>query len=525
MKLSAESYLKGPIGANSITEVLCYNSKVTGLIINQYNLSEVSNKILDLGITADRNYIPTPLLEDGQGIVHILIEPDKHLAYAPSSGFDTLIYYVKLDEIRSRFPVGYSKLSTVIGNSTLTEVESIHYGYIRVNLTGLWKKDEQTFIPVDIGDREEFSNILDPLRTYLSEFKRRKDLDYSVKTEAPVEVVNTNGYQVLPFIVNNQCIPNSEKLLWEEGKKAPLWIGADSIRILTSEYGYGNYMGYVTLRDEPKKLELGEMQFPQNGNMVSENYSIETYFRDGIPKFISREFIVDTNGGLWSCPGLVDELDSKKIFAFFNCKDGINFPVYNPASMDQQPLLDLSKGVLVSKESIFSNVTGAQNRVRDVVNTIIPLTLLFTDLGRLWIKLRIGAWFVFDLPQYNVELLQNRTTAIIVPKRNDCEYYPINDKSILVRTPKKLTLYNMPGELCDEFTYNNIVSRFPHSKLLGRFNIGGEIIDESDIYRGPLNRYRKNILPRNKINIIGALNGIIVYYYLDEDNKVYISYL
>ena len=98
MKLNAESYLKGPISADNITEVLCYNSKITGLVVNQYNLSEVSGKILNLGVTADRNYIPTPLLKDGRGIVYISIEPDKHLAYAPSSGFDTLIYYVKLDE-------------------------------------------------------------------------------------------------------------------------------------------------------------------------------------------------------------------------------------------------------------------------------------------------------------------------------------------------------------------------------------------------------------------------------------------
>lgn len=527
MKLNAESYLKGPISADNITEVLCYSSKITGLVVNQYNLSEVSGKILNLGVTADRNYIPTPLLKDGRGIVYISIEPDKHLAFAPSSGFDTLIYYVKLDEFRSRFPIGYSKLSSVLGNSTLTEVESIHYGTIRVNLTGLWEKNEQSFIPADIGDK--VTDISDPLQSYLSAFKKRKDLDLTVKVEAPVEVMNSNVYQVLPFSINNQTIPNDEKCLyWEEGEKVPLWIGADSIRIQTSEYGYGEYPGYVTLLDaneNPIKISKNDMGFPQNGKVVEGDYTSENYFRDCWPRFMSREFMIDESGGLWSCPGLADSEDSPIVSPLFESNVAINFPVLNPSTILQQSLLDLSTGRLVSRESIFSNVTLAQNRIRNIVNTIIPLTLLFTDQGKLWVKLKIGAWFVFDLPQFNVELLQNRTTAVLVPKKYGCQYYPINDKSILIRSPKGLTLYNTPGEWCDEYIYNNIVTRFPHSKLLGKFNIGGEKVDESNIYRGPLNRYRKNILPRNKINIIGALNGIIVYYYINEDGKIYISYL
>ena len=199
--------------------------------------------------------------------------------------------------------------------------------------------------------------------------------------------------------------------------------------------------------------------------------------------------------------------------------------MFDTEEIEQQPLLDLSKGILVSKKSIFKGVQEAQIRVRDIVNTIIPLTLLFTDSGRLWIKLKIGAWFIFDLPQFNAELIQNRTTAVIVSKSSGCNYYPINDKSILIRNPKRLTLINTPGELCDQYTYDNIVTRFPHSKLLTRFTIGGETINESDIYHSPLNRYRKNILPKEKINIIAALNGIIIYYYMGEDNNIYINYL
>ena len=525
MKLSAESYLKGPINAENITEVLCYNSKITGLIINQNNLSEVSGKILNLGITDDRSYIPTLLREDGQGIMYVEIEPNKHLAYAPSSGFDTLIYYVKPDEIRYRFAIGYSKLPNVVGNSTLTEVESIHYGTIRVNLTGLWKIEQHNLIPADLGDIN--TTISDPQQSYLSQYKKRKDLDFSVKVEAPVEVMNSNVYQILPFYINNQPIPNSTDLFWKENQKAPLWIGADSIRIQTSSYGYGEYLGIVTLKEnrDPQKIRLLEMNIPPSFTTIDENYSPEDYFRDTLPKYISREFIVDENGGLWSCPRLVDISDDEHLSPLFDIGMELNFPIGNTSLLNQQPLLDISRGTLVSKESIFSSVSLAQYRVRDVVNTIIPLTLLFTDRGKIWIKLKIGAWFVFDLPQYKIEVVQNRTTAIVVPKENSCQFYPINDKSILVRTPKRLTLYNTPGEWCDEYTYNNVVTRFPHSKLLNRFKLGGVSVDETNIYKGPLNRYRKNILPKTKINIVGALNGIIVYYYESDDDKLYINYL
>lgn len=527
MKLNTESYLRGPINASTITEVLCYNSKVTNLVVDKYNLVEISEKILNLGITIDRNYVPANIQKSSNGIIFISIEPKKHLAYSPSSGFDTLIYYVKLDKYSNRFPIGFSKFPNVVGNSTLTEVESIYYNTIRINISGLLDTDDLGLIPSDIGDKD--IQVTDPLKSYLLQYKKKKDLTFQEKVEAPIEVTNSNIYKIFPFTVTNQLITNSSDYYWKLNERVPIWMGVDSIRIKTSEYGY-NEDGYVTLlnNNDPIKVLTGEMNFPSNKNIIDENYSVGDDFRDTLPKFISREFIVDQAGGLWRDLGLVGEttVENKKISPMFKSKNSITyFPMFDIEEIEQQPLLDLSKGVLVSKKSIFKGVQEAQIRIRDIVNTIIPLTLLFTDSGRLWIKLKIGAWFIFDLPQFNAELIQNRTTAVIVSKSSGCNYYPINDKSILIRSPKGLTLINTPGELCDQYTYDNIITRFPHSKLLTRFTTGGETINESDIYHSPLNRYRKNILPKEKINIIAALNGIIIYYYMGEDNNIYINYL
>lgn len=540
MDVNAESYLKGPISVASITEVLCYNSKITGLVVDQINLSEISDKVLNLGITSDRNYRPVKFLRNIGGKNSIFIEPKKDLAYAPSSGFDTLIYYAILDEHRSRFPIGYSKLPRVIGNSTLNEVESIHYDQIRVNFESILEIDEFSILPADLGDIN--LDISDPLKEYLSDYKKRKDLKYDVNVEYPVETVNSNIFKTLPFgEIDNDLIPDTENYYWEEKKKAPIWVGADGIRFETS---IGTAGRLTTLRDfnNPRYIRVIDSNFseditPTDSDItinkysdVPDNTTLENIFRYYyLPKFISGEFVVDETGGLWSCPFLSREDYGKgrQVRALFTDSNGNSVNTYPSviSSIDQQPLLDLSKGILVSEESMFSSVTSAQQRVRDVVNTIVPLTLLFTDYnGKIWINLKIGAWFVFNIPQYDINVIQNRTTAVIVPKTG-CQYYPINDKSILVRTPRGLNLYNTPGEWCDDYTMNTVVTRFPHSKLLERFSVGGDLVNEEDIFNGPLNRYRKNILPKSKINIVGALNGIIVYYQLVENNKIYINYL
>lgn len=540
MEVNAESYLKGPISVSSITEVLCYNSKITGLIVDRTNLSEISDKVLNLGITSDRNYHPVKFLRHVGGKNAIFIQPKKDLAYAPSSGFDTLIYYTVLDEHRSRFPIGFSKLFQVIGNSKLNEVESVHYDKIRINFESILELEDFSITDVDLGDVN--LDISDPLRDYLVDYKKQKDLSYDVNVEYPVETTNSNIYKTLPFgEINNDTIPNTENFFWENGKKAPIWIGADGVRFKTLNETADII---TTLRDfdNPRTLRIidsnsaSELTPTFSDIIISKSTStpaemtIEKSFRDYyLPQFISNEFILDSSGGLWSCPYLSKELYSKgkQVKALFYDKEGQVENTYPSviSGIDNQPLLDLSKGILVSEESLFSSVTSAQYRVRDVVNTIIPLTLLFTDYnGKIWINLKIGAWFVFNIPQYDINVIQNRTTAVIVPKSN-CQYYPINDKSLLVRTPKGLSLYNNPGEWCDEYTMNTVVSRSPHSKLLGRFSVGGDLIDEEDIFNSPLNRYRKNILPKGRINIAGALNGIIIYYQLVEGNKIYVNYL
>lgn len=526
------------MSASSITEVLCYSSKATGLIVDQNNLSEISGKVLDLSINIDKNYVPVQL--EGR---EIKIIPNVNLAYSPSSGFDTLIYYVKLDEHRQRFPIGFSKLSQVIGETTITPVESIYFEVIIVKLENLGIIDNYSPTLVDIGD--ENLNISDPQKSYLRKFKQRKDLDYSIHVEEPISPTNSAIFKLLPYFTNNQGILNSENFYWEEGKKVPAWLESRGLRIQTSNFGQDEFL-FLPIFDNTLRhvdIPITNIVSNANGKILDE----ETQFRNyRLPRFITHEFIMDENGGLWSYPNLsnpeFDTAEGKTLRFMGRDEDGNRIEIFNKDSTNnqiinynitfpiltnqliQQPLLDLSTGTLVSKYSIFNNVTAAQNRVRDVVNTIVPLTLLLNDKGKLWIKLKIGSWFVFDLPQYGIEVIQNRTTAVVVP-REKCQFYPINDKSLLVRTPRGLSLFNTAGEWCDSYVMDAVISRFPQSNLLRKFSVGGEIIDESNIFNSPLNRYRKGILPKGKINIMGALNGVIVYYQLRDDNYIYINYL
>lgn len=535
IKVNADTYLKGPVKIKDIQKVLCYNSKVTGFKVNKTNFSEVSERILNLGLNINKNYVPVEV----RG-TKISIIPPTHLGYSPSSGFDTLIFYAQLDKFREPFPVGYSKLNQTIGQSELNSVESLTYGEIVINLLNVEGTDEYLSGIIDIGDIN--TDISNSLKEYLSDFKRKKELINSqIDVESPVEIINDCLYQGLPLeIINNQTILNTEHFYWESQKKAPLWIGADNIRIFTNYSGnedkfmlvYPQKPGLVFVKN-PFSSILGD-------SSVEDDYSIDKDFRyKKIPKFMTGEFIIDESGALWSYPYLGNPTQyinsyakNLKLTSSFLLNNEViqleegeyRFPC-NVENIYQQPLLDLASGTLISEESIFDNSLKAQNRVRDIVNTIIPLTLLFSNSGKLWIKLKIGAWFVFDVPQYGVEVLQNRTTAIIVPKLEGCMYYPINDKSMLVRTPQELKLYNAPGEWCDDYTMNLVVSRYPQSKLLMRFSVGGNVVDENDIFNSPLRRYRKNISPKGKINIIAALNGIIVYYQELEDNKIRISYL
>ena len=535
IKVNADTYLKGPIKIKDIQKVLCYSSKITGLIVNKTNFSEVSERVLNLGLNINKNYAPVEV----RG-TKISIVPPIHLGYSPSSGFDTLIFYAQLDKFREPFPVGYSKLNQVIGQSELNSVESLTYGEIVINLLNIEGADEYLSGIVDIGDIN--TDISNSLKEYLSDFKRKGELINSrIDVESPVKIINDCLYQGLPSeIISNQAILNTEHLYWESQKKVPLWIGADNIRVFTNYSGNTDKFMFIY----PQKSSFTFVKNPFSSilsdSSVEDSYNIDRDFRyKKIPKFMTGEFIIDENGALWSYPHLGNpsryvNLQSKvlKLTSSFLINNEVvhleeseyRFPC-NVENIYQQPLLDLASGVLISEESIFDNSLKAQNRVRDIVNTIIPLTLLFSNSGKLWIKLKIGAWFVFDVPQYGIEILQNRTTAIIVPKSEGCMYYPINDKSMLVRTPQELKLYNTPGEWCDDYTMNIVASRYPQSKLLKKFSIGGDTVDESDIFNSPLRRYRKNIFPKGKINIISALNGIIVYYQELEDNKIRISYL
>lgn len=534
IKVNADTYLKGPIKVKDIQKVLCYNSKITGLKVNKANFPEISEKVLNLGLNINKNYIPVEVQDS-----KISINPPIHLGYSPSSGFDTLIFYAQLDRYRNPFPVGYSKLNQVIGKSELNSVESLTYGEIKINLINVGDFDEYLSGIVDIGDIN--TDISNSLREYLSDFKKKGELINSrIDVESPIDIINDCLYQGLPIeILSNQTIPNTDQYYWESQKKVPLWIGADNIRVLTNYSGNEDKFMFIY----PQKPGLVFVKNPFNSinsdsSPASDQYEEEFRYKK-LPKFMSGEFIVDEEGALWNYPYLGrpaeytnTEGKTLSLMSYFQVGNGIRqlvsgeykFP-NNTSALYQQPLLDLSRGILVSEESVFDNTLNAQNRVRDIVNTIIPLTLLFNNSGKIWIKLKIGAWFVFDVPQYNIEILQNRTTAIIVPKLDGCIYYPINDKSMLVRTPQELKLYNTPGEWCDDYTMNTVVLRYPQSKLLERFSIGGEAVNESDIFNSPLRRYRKNILPKGKINIIAALNGIIVYYQETENNKIRINYL
>ena len=531
--MNVESYLRGPlcnIQDDSFTiEALCYNSSVVGLTVNKLNLPEIFEQILNLGKPSNNNYVPAPLSrkdseEEGYFTGVFLVNPSVHLGYAPARGLDTIIYLIKpKDENQSRYSIGYTKFPRVFGNSILNNVESLHYDQIEIRIPRLLinSDDYNSTLLYYIDNIGEINmNISDPQKTYLNNFKKRSNIEISGYTDNSVNLMSSCFFCNFPNQIDKDY---SDKPFWWEGERVPAWVGPNNLNILVKESN-GNYIrSYSNLINYYSVI----YNLAKNPTIPANTETEENKFRIELPEFISKEYIIDQAGGLWICPQLVGKseisFESEKYHPLFELKPGRGKTYPLPEIPESQPLLDISKGCLISEESVFKSILEAQHRVRDVVNTIIPLSLLLNDSGILWIRLKIGSWFIFDIPQFNSIIIQNRETAVIVP--NDCRYYPINDKTLLVRSPEELILYNEPGEYCDEYTMNTVVTRFPHSKLLGRFTLGGAKIDEGDIFHSPLVRYRKNILPKGKIKIIGALNGVILYYQKTEDNNIYINYL
>lgn len=531
--MNVESYLRGPlcnIREDSFTiEALCYNSSIVGLSVNKLNLPEIFEQILNLGKPSNNNYVPVPLSrkdseEEGYFTGVFIVNPPVHLGYAPARGLDTIIYLVKpKDENQSRYSIGYTKFPRVFGDSVLNNVESLHYDQIEIRIPRLLldSSDYDLTLLYRIDNLGETNmNIADPQRNYLSDFKKRDELEMRGYTDNSVNLTNSNFFHTFPTQLRKE---NYDKTYWWDSDRVPTWVGPSRLGLLVKDSS-GNY---IRVYDDSVNFYSTTYNFASNPTIPANTETEETKFKKELPDFISGEYIVDQAGGLWICPKLIgrDEIfpNSMRYKPMFELKSGKGKTYPLPEVPESQPLLDISKGYLVSEESVFKSISEAQHRIRDVVNTIIPLSLLLNDSGILWIRQKIGAWFIFDTPQFGSIIIQNRETAVIIP--NDCRYYPVNDKTLLVRSPWGLTLYNEPGEYCDEYIMNTIVTRFPHSKLLKRFSLGGVRVDETDIFHSPLVRYRKNILPKGEIKIVGALNGIILYYQRVEDNNIYINYL
>ena len=533
--MNVDSYLRGPLYSSISIEALCYNSSITGLVVNKQNLPELFERILNLGKLLNNNYVPVPLeTVQGEGSYRdaiIRVTPSVHLGYAPARGFDTIIYLINPnDKFQSKYSIGYSKLPRVVGDSILNNVETLHYEEIIVKIPKLII-DSTDYSSLLLGENElgEINIVIsDPQRKYLVDFKKRGELENSGYTDKTVNLTNTTFFHTFE---NNISSIEYEDYWWEEGKTAPGWVGPSRVCLLrkTRAAGQQQMVNKLLVYNNKTEGDCYNVVYDikgEEGQTIPAAEGDEYVFHNSLPQFISGEYIMDQRGGLWICPRLVGRNDINFINQYgqfkplFELDGNKTYPL--SGSPKSQPLLDVSKGYLVARESVFKAISEAQHRIRDIVNTIIPLSLLLSDSGILWIRAKIGAWFVFDLPQFGSVIVQNRETAIVVPK--DCMYYPVNDKTLLVRSPWELVLYNKPGEYCDEYTMNTIVTRFPHSKLLGRFSIGGESIDEGDIFHSSLTRYRKNILPQGKIEIIGALNGIILYYQKGENN-IYINYL
>lgn len=533
--MNVESYLRGPLYSGISIEALCYNSSITGLVVNKQNLPELFERILNLGKLLNNNYVPVPLeTERGEGNYRnaiIRVIPSVHLGYAPARGFDTIIYLINPnDKFQSKYSIGYSKLPRVVGDSILNNVETLHYEEIIIKIPKLII-DSTNYNSLILGENElgEINiDISDPQRKYLLDFKKRGELENDGYTDKTVNLTNTTFFHAF---TNNINSTEYNDFWWKEGERAPGWVGPSRVCLLKKTRINGqqqleNRLLVYNNKTEGNCYNVTYSLIEEEGQTIPTEEGEDYVFYHSLPEFVSGEYIVDQRGGLWICPRLVGRSDISfqdqfgQFKPLFELDGNKSYPL--SAVPKNQPLLDVSKGYLVSKESVFKAISEAQHRIRDIVNTIIPLSLLLSDSGVLWVRAKIGAWFVFDLPQFGSVIVQNRETAVVVPK--DCMYYPVNDKTLLVRSPWELVLYNKPGEYCDEYTMNTIVVRFPHSKLLERFSIGGESIDENNIFYSPLTRYRKNILPQGKIEIIGALNGIILYYQKRENN-IYINYL
>ena len=508
-------YLAGPIKIDDVKSILVYSSKVTGLIPNRANYAVITSKVLSLKNSLGESYVPAKVIN---GVAEIV--PSENLKISPKSGFDVIIYLTETfnggDIID--FPVGYATFSEEVGKNNIDEnlSESVSYRKIQVTINGVKEVDRKPRYISGLGT--EKTEISDVTRYYLKPFKKRSELTFSAFAEEAI-IPRRNCSFVTKTVILSE---GSSEEDWKENDH--IWLGAGDIiyyndndfrHMPLTTFGVDSYSGSSFL----------------NGN---DGGTPKKFY----PKYICKKFVLDAfwrlwhhqpnNGSSYPSVGNFNYMHPMWIHKGESTRPSMNINdwTFFSKEVEQQPLLDIVSGTIVSEKSKFEDLTEAQMRIRELTDIKTPLTLLLDSQGRLNINVKIGSWFVFDLPQYEALVVSNPMTSVLVS--NTSRFYPVNGKSLLVRSFEKLYLINSEGEFCDANTREALFQKNPASKFLSRFSTGGQLIDEKDIFNGPLNRYRRKALPKVDLRITAALCGWIFYYSFipgENRNKVIIDYL
>ena len=527
--------------------ILAYSSKFTGLIPSISSLSSIFHKVRNLQNSSSNSYKSIDTINTDENLEHYIeIITNEHLAYAPLEGFDTLIYFAKgsLNDFNTEIPIGYTTLDTVIGKVSL---DNIFYTSFVIYLED-FPTTEIEIGKEDLDTGEQ--SISDSQNKYLNKFLRVKDLKYTGYTELPKRFKTS-----LPFEkIITRKFDNGDPIIWfgyfggVESIFHPLVDENNDAKIVMEEDLYvedHDISGEDTDSEGDDSSGMSQLPTTSTGIRTSfiSNFLISRIYLNTIAYYYP--YVVEDGGGnpinfnlitpvVYNSTKYITEnylLDTNGHIGYMNNSAFWNSSQHPLPFQSSRPLLDLGSGKLISSVSSFINIQEFQKRVREAADINIPLSLLFTNRGTLDIYVKHGKWFIFNLYQFNMYIATNDITTIAFPKSN--KFIIINDRNIMIRrdtgTEDILTLYDSPGYFCDEYTKNIINIRYPYSKLFSYFSIGGEVIDEDNIFTSKLSKFRKRPAIKVPIRIIDALSGFIFYVTKDEFNnsskKITVDYM
>lgn len=529
--------------------ILAYSSKFTGLIPSISSLSSIFQKVRNLQNSSNNSYKSIDTINTDENLEHYIeIITDEHLAYAPLEGFDTLIYFAKgsLNDFNTEVPIGYTTLDTVIGKVSL---DNIFYTSFIIYLED-FPSTEVEIVKEDLDIGEQ--SISDSRNEYLNKFLKVRDLKYTGYTELPKRFKTSFPFEK---IITRKS-DNGDPIIWfgyfggiesifhplvDENNDAKIVMG-DDLYIEDPDIGANNE------DEENNGSDISQLPITSSTGIHTSfisNFLISRIYLNTIAYYYPYAAEVEEGGGnpinfdlitpeIYNSTKYITEnylLDTNGYIGYMNNSAFWNRSQHPLPFQPNRPLLDLGSGKLISSVSSFLNIQEFQKRVREAADINIPLSLLFTNRGTLDIYVKHGKWFIFNLYQFNMYIATNDITTIAFPKSN--KFIIINDRNIMIRrdtgTEDILTLYDSPGYFCDEYTKNIINIKYPYSKLFSNFSIGGEIIDEDNIFTSKLSKFRKRPAIKVPIRVIDALSGFIFYVTKDEFNssnkKITVDYM